>query len=71
MTATPRGARRQQRVLWRIRELREAGNGARRIERKLHDEGVENPRSGTAWKSKNAASLPRAMTLREEALALV
>jgi DNA invertase Pin-like site-specific DNA recombinase len=59
----------EQRVLHRIRELREAGHGARRIARALQAEGISNPRSGRPWTPPNVGTLLRTMERRAEALA--
>ena len=61
----------EQRVLARIRELREGGKGARKIARTLGAEGIENPRSGVDWKPENVASLLRTMERRDEAMSAV
>jgi hypothetical protein len=58
----------EQRVLRRIRELRSAGQGARRIARALQTEGISNPRSSGEWTAPNVGTVLRTMERRAEAL---
>ncbi len=55
----------EQRVLRRILDLHESGQGARRITRQLNDDGEPNPRTGEAWNVSTVAAIIRTARRRQ------